>query len=409
MLAIWQPPRLVPETEPPWQVSKVSDEFQSIAIDTSGAWALHLAQKFSSLELYTLTYNVCWVDGSLRWSKVASMQKEGLLYEPGMRTALLATTLAERRRVQRLRAGASNLRAGDPLAKPPPKRGRGSVRPVASRGGRGRGQASRRQGSPQAVHGNAEELGAIGMAEAQGSEEGRHVHGDAAPERPTSDLGDEFDLCDLDKELENLLEEDLAELAATYDIDSGLPGGSASEFNKVVVEDPVLSEPAGLGDAIQEIAELVGLGAEEPEGRAPAEQLPATATSFQEATAATGSEVVVSQPVSLMQRLGIAPPSQMGYVYYDNRSVVRIQRGKPKGSISVKCYNHPGCSWLLSLSAAPSDDEIIGWLFEVPPPPEGTPTAEAKALTKKHLALVEKWRPRRGGAASSNSGGGAAK
>lgn len=91
-------------------------------------------------------------------------------------------------------------------------------------------------------------------------------------------------------------------------------------------------------------------------------------------------------PVEPWQSLG--PVSQLGYVYNtDCRMVLRIQRGKPKNSVTVNCYLHSRCKLLLTEARCPDDDTLKRWLFEVPAPTPGLPAVEARALAERHMAL----------------------
>lgn len=85
----------------------------------------------------------------------------------------------------------------------------------------------------------------------------------------------------------------------------------------------------------------------------------------------------------------LSDPSPMGYIYEACRSVMRIQRGKPSGSVTVNCYRHPGCHLLLSQSRCPDDSTLKRWLFEVDPAPAEATTAERQALARRHMALAK--------------------
>ncbi len=81
--------------------------------------------------------------------------------------------------------------------------------------------------------------------------------------------------------------------------------------------------------------------------------------------------------------------SPLGYCYYKNHSVSRIQRGKPKGRVSINCYFHPGCSFLINLARCPEDEVLKRWLFEVPSPLDGASQVDRKALTARQIALAK--------------------
>lgn len=84
----------------------------------------------------------------------------------------------------------------------------------------------------------------------------------------------------------------------------------------------------------------------------------------------------------------LGPVSPMGYVYNaELRSVLRIQRGKPKRSVTVNCYFHSSCKLLLTEDRCPDDDTLKRWCCEVPPPAPGASRDERHALAQQHMAL----------------------
>lgn len=113
------------------------------------------------------------------------------------------------------------------------------------------------------------------------------------------------------------------------------------------------------------------------------------------------------EDMSAAEAFKVTGPSPMGYVCQDGKTVMRIQRGNPKGSLSVRCYQHSKCSFLLSLKDAPSDDDLIRWCFAVSAKESAASTAEAAKLAQDHLKLVEKWRPDKKTAAAKRSSGAA--
>ncbi len=91
-------------------------------------------------------------------------------------------------------------------------------------------------------------------------------------------------------------------------------------------------------------------------------------------------------------------PFPSGFVYDDLRSILRVQRGKPKGNVSISCYKHSACSFLVTEARAPPDIEIFRWLFEEPASARDASSAERKAAARRHIALAkEKWSAPRGG------------
>lgn len=92
------------------------------------------------------------------------------------------------------------------------------------------------------------------------------------------------------------------------------------------------------------------------------------------------------QPVEPWEELG--PVTTLGYVYDRTpRSVLRIQRGKPKNSVTVNCYVHIGCRMLLTEARCPEDDTLKKWLYEVPAPRQGSSRAEQRLLADQHMSL----------------------
>lgn len=97
-------------------------------------------------------------------------------------------------------------------------------------------------------------------------------------------------------------------------------------------------------------------------------------------------EAPASEPAQLWQALGLVTPQ--GYVYDSTpRSVLRIQRGKPKNSVTVNCYLHIGCKLLLTETRCPSDEVLKQWLYEVPAPKRGSSRDEVRQLAEEHMQL----------------------
>lgn len=86
--------------------------------------------------------------------------------------------------------------------------------------------------------------------------------------------------------------------------------------------------------------------------------------------------------------LALGETTELGYVYdAQPRSVMRIQRGKPKRSVTINCYIHTGCRMLLTEDRCPDDSVLKRWLFEVPAPSPGCSRDEARHLAEQHMAL----------------------
>lgn len=377
----------------------MSDRFQALDMQSSGAWAEDLAGKYLSLALYQLDYIVILKAGTLLWSRVTAMHRHGILFEPGCRVPLFERELAARRQTQRLSQPSSSLLAGNPLL----QRG-----PPQSRGGRGRSSTGRNRGAGRRGRGRpggnlqedqdlareasarsdlgtplGEEAAMIALGGA-----GEGVEGDA-------DRGDEMDVFDFEAELQGLLEVDLCELIETF-ADPGLAGASESSTD-IIEQDAPVGLMESLSRAAEEEAAETGLATE-----GLGDQLPTGSVAAPDGTAASSS-AGPSMPEPVAEPQAAAPdtsaptgPTEMGYVYQEGRAVMRIQRGKPKNSLSVKCYKHPQCTFLLSLRVAPSDAELLQWCVAVLAPAPGASNEEAKALGRQHVRLADEWRPKKG-------------
>lgn len=390
------------------QASYISDRFQCLDFRTSGSWAEHLSERYSALTLYTLHYTVVIVDGTLRWSRVDGSTRQGTLLEPGLKTALFEAEAAASRRARKLVKASESLLTGNPLdptVRAGGQRGRGRGTRAA-----GRGSGSRRGGraggstdgarpsSPSAVLADevSSPLGAGGEQRVPGDDD---LEGNAGQD-------DEIDGYDFEGELEDMIEEDLAEMAATY-ADNPNPG--AEEDNAQIAEPTteILAEQS-IEKAMQEEAQATGLeemsvGHGAHEGGA----MPAP-SGVGEASSVAGEQEIADEPSPpALDMSSLSDPSGQGYVYQNARVVMRILRGNPKGSLSVRCYKHPNCSCLLSLRVAPPDDELKKWFLEVPAAEPGSSKEVAGALGKQHVRLANKWRTKTGTPASSSASGGA--
>lgn len=393
----------------------VAEDFTVLTIETSGRWAQHLTDKFSEMTLSRLSYELAWRDTSLNWSKVTSIERQGALCGPKVRTALFGEELTERRRQQRKIVPDAGLLSGDPLNQQPNARPRGRGRGQSSRhGGRGR-----RESKGPATDGNNTErpLTIAGASPASGSGAatpggtGGNTH--ELPTMPSHAQGhgetphdaDEYDVFDIEHELEGLLDEEVGELQATFD--AQLPGEFSADFGEAgaSVIPTIPDEVArALEEAASQEAGEVGLdeGAAAPDARleAVADVMGAQPASCIGPAQPAGDEA----PLSIYERLSVSAVSPMGYVYHAGRSILRIQRNKPRGGCSVKCYQHSQCSFLTTMAAAPSDEAIIEWAFEVPQAASGAPPSEAKALGRQHVRLAGRWKSKRGGGSASHDG-----
>lgn len=94
--------------------------------------------------------------------------------------------------------------------------------------------------------------------------------------------------------------------------------------------------------------------------------------------------------------LALGDVTAMGYVYDQTRMVMRVQRGKPKNSVTINCYRHSGCRMLLTERRCPDDAALKRWLFEVPRAPPGSSREEERRLASEHMAIGKgRWAGRR--------------
>ena len=174
------------------------------------------------------------------------------------------------------------------------------------------------------------------------------------------DFADDFDL---EAELELLMDGDVEELEATFSM--GLLGNSTKSSQDAAGE---ASSPAAIvmevASAVAESIEQVGL----TEGDlriAEAEQVDKAASSLEplaETTAASDA-LVLLPPTSVWDRYQVTPPTPLGYSYHEGRMAFRAMRGKPAGALSVRCYRHGHCTFLIPLRFDPGDEAIAEWCF----------------------------------------------
>jgi hypothetical protein len=89
---------------------------------------------------------------------------------------------------------------------------------------------------------------------------------------------------------------------------------------------------------------------------------------------------------------GLTGPTALGYVSLNGLSVMRVQRGKPTNSFSVRCYREfPKCTFIVPLWCGPNNDELFESCLAVPAGVAGE-SAGNKELAAKHIALATKWK-----------------
>ena len=89
----------------------------------------------------------------------------------------------------------------------------------------------------------------------------------------------------------------------------------------------------------------------------------------------------VEPPVGPSDLVG---PTSLGYYSINHQSRLRIQRGRPAGSLYVNCYFHANCSFTVTLARAPTDAEIKEWLFTIPSCPAGMTRERKKYIVERH-------------------------
>lgn len=358
-----------------------------------------LCLEFDALVLYSLEYDVLFLNGSLRWSKVVVVKSEGTLWQVGQSDALFAQELAERRAHERQAKKLDKLRRADLVASKGSggTRGRGASsgrggarRTVSSRGmgvARGRAPLHSTGGSEQSYQ-YMQPLPLSGQAEestetqgAAGAEPDRLVDL-SGPSSLTDDANLDFDGFDMEAQLEAMLEpSDLEELGATFGASADLQGPRSAETPSGRPFDDAGDEvSAELQAAMESANDLANSLMEEAVGGG------TSASSSGAARDGTGPqdvEVMAPPPAepSLRDRFGLVGPSSTGYVTSEGRLCVRIQRGKPKGSVSIRCYRHRNCSLLLTERLALGDDDLLEWAFSVEATGPELSLEESQALT----------------------------
>ena len=318
-------------------------------------------------------------EGSIKWSRITTVDVIGPLWEVGKTKPLLADELKAQRAQQRQENASRRLRSDDPLnAEPSRGRALGGKR---QKRGRGAGDHEGHRGHKRA------RVGPAGGQVGDGADGGG---GDDLPPLPNrgdggdwsfeADLADimqgemgEMDMADAD-ELASLASSDAAELQVSFEDAAHCPGHEGDPSPASPLAPTMEAAPAAVEEIIREFA---------------------SSDAVEEALASdTGADQEQAPPPALdppaeeqpWQRLG--DPSQMGYCYLDGRSVLRIQRGKPKNSCTVTCYRHSGCHLLLTMARCPSTDTLKQWAFEVPALAADASPAERKAQARKHMDMA---------------------
>ena len=104
------------------------------------------------------------------------------------------------------------------------------------------------------------------------------------------------------------------------------------------------------------------------------------------------AEAPVPAPPTPWAAHGLDDPTPQGYYYQNGRPAIRIIDGNPKNSVSVRCFKHTGCSFLLPLRIRPSDEALFAWWAEVPALPVDAPAGDREAAAMRHNGLAARFK-----------------
>lgn len=335
-----------------------SDRFQMLDSMTSDEVALELVNAFSRMTLYECEYDIPDVDGTLMASRIKNVRHVGILWEPGQTIPLLNQSVKEKRKASRrpASAGLKGLHATDPFADAPFSKGQQSSGASSSV-------------ALQSVDAGVGLSNPLGGAVMQGAE--------LEPAAPSTHTAGDFQL------------DDAMDCA---DCDSHVSGSDLEEYEHTFLDVvPPPAEPVALD--VDELAQ----GADAPADADLFALFDGTDLGLGEhsvpqggASSSSGGDTVGvagAPAVEPWQEL-VGPTTAMGYIYYKGRSHMRIIRGNPKYSVTISCYNHPSCSFVLSEKRCPSDEELKKWSFEVGRAPEGSSSAIKAKLRDEHKGLA---------------------
>lgn len=377
---------------------RVSDQFMCVDCQTSAEFAALLAEDFGEMQLLRLDYEVpLEIDGSLQWSRITHSTRLGALWAEGQRAPWGAAQVGSNKSFEAQRRAMNALLSTDPLdTTVAPASGRGVKRKAANTSG-GRQAAPRTDASAGRRTGGAgvrvDDPPALASSSSSGMDGPRNPPHDVALPEPIMDLAD--------AELAELDDDDQAELEATYG--HAQPGAGAVAGPRDVlserVEDPFFGPPdeetiRAVAKGTNQVAETLGLqgeGAEDGAGEVGIGEVAGASSSSSGGDGGT-SHSSPPEPWTLMEG-----PSTSGYVYFEGRSVMRIQRGAPVGRLTLSCYRHPKCNLLINLNRAPADEVLKQWFFEVDAPPPNATASERKELGQRHLKLARsRWTAHQG-------------
>ncbi|CAK0875952.1 unnamed protein product [Prorocentrum cordatum] len=309
--------------------NKVSERFKAIDSMTSDVWIDKLVTELESMTVYEAEYEIDHAWGSLRLSKIVGLKRLGILWEPSMTKPLsfaAATVDADKSGIAAVGAIAD---ADDPSAAPP-------------------------------------EVRADGVPD----DDGREPAGGGHEVEREMDLADDLESVTSVEEMEDAFSEMPAQLEAPV-----MPP-PADDYREVKQPEP---DDEGDADFIGMAAEHVSEAVAEPDAAAP----PKLDGGEGETPPHDDADASESKP-----RQKFSPKTPQDYYYLGGRQVCRIQRGKPKNSITITCYFHSGCSLCVTERLGPkTDEEVFRWLYSVPETPAGADAAKRKELSAAHRAL----------------------
>lgn len=341
-----------------------------------------LEKTLSNMHLFRLSYEVPTdIDGTLCWSRVVSSVDLGVFWALGQKKpwGKVEATSADQHFAKLQKAMDSMCRT-DPLA---------DVASSTEHRAAKRRAVGERRGGGQGAHNDATLAAHVGapMPLPPAALEGDGNAPESAAHHGANDAAIDLIMDMLEDEGDDLDEDDILELEAAY---GGQPGHSevveAEVDADIAMRVPERVSPDGADDQTSsvvaaELADIVGdIGLETEAPVANAGSTSASSNGIAELPAGESEAPPPPPPWRCMEG-----PSSSGYVYYQGRGVMRIQRDKPPGRLTLSCYRHTRCNMLINLSRAPDDDTLKQWLFEVEPNPPGSTPEERTALARKHL------------------------
>lgn len=386
---------------------RVAAAAQCLDMQTSDEFIFELTEALQRMTVAIAEHVSVLEGGTLMRLEIVALDNKGSLWEPGMKTPLgVAGKGKQRQPPSATQALFAQMQVGDPfdLAATSERRSVKTKPSTSARASRGRKRTvggdevmPDGEGITSAVP--AREDGALSDGEAHdggatGAPQGANppTWWDDAPH-----LGDGASADELSDWLDDVIEEVEAQGVGGHPAVGGEP--TAFCAGDALVGD-LAPDRGERGDDLEEEAAAFAVAAAaagvsdegvcdplqvEEEGVEP----PSAAG---EPAAGSSGDGAAPPPVPQPWEEMVGPSPLGGYVYYQGRSVLRIQRDKPKGKCTVTCYRHRRCHFLLNLNRTPTDLDLFKWLFELPPTESSATDEEKKALTARHMGNARaKW------------------